>query len=136
MKRPLLFLILILFSSVNVFSQEKEDEVFLFVQDVPAFPAGDEAMNEFFKKNVKYPNIPKGAVKEGAILVSFIVEKDGSVSDIKVIKGMSDELNNEVIRSIKSMPPWIPGTQTGKRVRVEQHLTFKFSAKGKVVSVQ
>lgn len=136
MKRPLLFLTFILFSSLHVFSQEKEEEVFLFVQDVPAFPAGDEAMNAFFKKNVKYPNLPKSAVKEGALLASFIVEKDGLVSDVKVIKGMSDELNNEIIRVIKTMPPWIPGTQNGKRVRVEQHLTFKFSPKGKVVSVQ
>lgn len=137
MKKFFVLIVLLIFASHTSFSQTpQDDEVFLFVQEVPSFPAGDEAMNEFLKKNIKYPELPKGAGKEGAMLASFIVEKNGTLSDVKIVKGMSDALNQEVIRVIKSMPPWIPGMQTGKRVRVEQHITLKFSAKGKLVSAE
>jgi protein TonB len=130
------FFFLFCLTSFNSYSQNKEEEVLLFVEDVPSFPAGDEAMNDFLKKNIKYPELPKGVPKEGALLASFVVEKNGTLTDVKVVKGMSEELNKEIVRVIKIMPPWIPGMQSGRRVRVEQHLTIKFSPKGKLIIAQ
>lgn len=122
--------------SAEAFSQSKEEEVFSYVQDEPAFPAGDEAMFEFLRDNIRYPKLPKDKKQEGALVIYFIVEKNGLLSDVKIIKGMSDELNNEVVRVAKTMPPWVPGMQNGKRVRVEKHLTLKFSSKGKLLEAK
>lgn len=93
---------------------------------MPEFPGGDEGMMKFLTENVKYPKEAIDNGTGGKVLVEFIVECDGSLSDVKVQKSVAPALDNEAVRVVKAMPKWKPGTNGGKTVRVKHTLPVTF----------
>ena len=107
-----------------------EEEIFTIVQDMPSFPGGDAAMLSYLGKNIKYPNVAKESGIQGTVYVTFVVEKDGSVSNVKVLRGIGGGCDEEAIRVVKSMPRWTPGKQRGKPVKVQYNLPCRFVLQG------
>lgn len=100
-------------------AERKGEKPFVTVEQMPSFPEGEVAMQRFIAENLKYPK--KIAMEEGLCTrstIRFVVEADGSITDIKSIRSCSDSLDKEVIRVIEMMPKWIPGKQNGKAVPV------------------
>jgi len=96
---------------------------------MPEFPGGNEALLKFITSNIRYPESAKKSKIEGRVYVGFDIDTDGSVINIKVLRGVNSELDAEAIRVIKSMPKWTPGKQRGKAVRVNYTLPIMFSLK-------
>ena len=108
---------------------EDEDEVFISVggiEDTPIFPGGDKAMYEFLAKNLKYPQAAKDSNIQGTVYVQFVVEKDGSIVESKVLRDIGGGCGKEALRVVKLMPKWIPRKQGGKQVRSEFTLPIVF----------
>jgi len=103
-----------------------EQEIFQIVEEMPAFPGGDQKMLEYVAKNIKYPQIARESGIQGRVFVSFVVEPDGSVSNVKVLRGIGGGCDEEAMRVVKSMPKWKPGKQRGKPVRVSYNLPVNF----------
>ena len=122
-----LMMLVLLFSFMTSTAQtKKNDMVFDVVEVMPQVPGGQIAMLQYLMKNIKYP---EQAVKEGIqgrVTVRFIVEKDGSISDVKPVLSVHPLLNKEAVRVVKSMPKWTPGKQNGKPVRVRFNLPVMF----------
>jgi periplasmic protein TonB len=97
---------------------ERPDEIFTSVEQQAEFPGGTKEMYGFLGKNIKYPSAAQRANVSGKVFVKFVVEKDGSISDVNVLKGIGFGCDEEAIRVIKSMPRWSPGKQNGRAVRV------------------
>ena len=97
------------------------------VQQMPSFPGGEKNLFKFLKNNTDYPEISRQNGRQGKVIASFVVEKDGSISDIKILKGVDQYIDQESIKVIKAMPKWKPGKQMGKKVRVRQILPLKFT---------
>lgn len=91
------------------------------------FPGGEQKMFEWLGQNIVYPEDAKKAKKQGRVFSSFVVEKDGSIADLKILKKLSPSCDNEVIRVIKLFPKWIPATKGGEKVRVQFNLPVKFT---------
>ena len=102
------------------------DKVFEKVEDMPEFPGGEQAMMDFVAKNVQYPKEAMEKGISGRVLVGFIVEKDGSISETEVVKGIGGGCDEEAVRVVKAMPKWIPGKQDDKPVRVSYTMPFFF----------
>ena len=92
----------------------------------PEFPKGIPALMKFLSENVKYPKDAQDAKKEGRVIAQFVVTTDGSVADVKIVRGVYPSLDEEAIRVIKSMPKWKPGTQDGKPINVRYTLPVMF----------
>ena len=101
-----------------------DDDIFQIVEDVPTFPLGD--VSKWIAKNVKYPQIAAENGVQGKVFMNFVIEKDGSITDVKVLRGVDAALDKEAIRVIKSMPKWKPGKQRGNPVRVSFNLPIVF----------
>ena len=116
------------FVSVNAYSQSKEqdDAVYSIVSEQPSFPGGMQEMMKFISENRKYPAEAKAKDIHGKVIVAFVVERDGSLSDVKIRRGIGYGCDEEAIRLIKSMPKWTPGKQNGKAVRVSFMLPVTF----------
>jgi TonB family protein len=108
-------------------AQDKDEELFYVTETPPAFPGGDDARNEFIRKHFKYPNKDRKKGIEGLVVLSFIVEKDGQLSNIKILKGVSPGIDKAAMKIIKKMPDWEPGYQRGKAVRTNINLPIRFS---------
>ncbi len=108
--------------------EEEINEIFTLVEEFPSFDGGDVAYIKFIQKNLIYPEKARRMGIEGRIFVQFIVEKDGSLTNIKVLRGIGGDCNEEAIRVLKNSPKWLPGKQRGKAVRVQMvvPMTFKF----------
>ena len=109
---------------------EHETEVaFTIVEQMPEFIGGERKMKKYIRKTLQYPQVEKEAGIQGTCYVTFVVEKDGSISDVKVLRGVSGCLNCdcEAIRVVKSMPSWKPGMNNGREVRTVYNLPIKFS---------
>ncbi len=104
-----------------------KDQVFQVVEIMPEYPGGEKALFSFLGNNIKYPEVAKKNKVTGRVFVTFVVEKDGSVADVKLLKGIGSGCDEEAMRVIKSMPNWKPGTQRGKAVRVQYNLPIKFA---------
>ena len=102
------------------------DKVFEKVEDMPEFPGGEQAMMDFVSKNVVYPQEAQEKGISGRVFVSFIVEKDGSVNEVKVMRGIGGGCDDEAVRVIKAMPKWKPGKMKGKPVRVSYMMPITF----------
>jgi protein TonB len=100
---------------------------FQIIEEKTLYPGGTEALLKFLRDNIKYPHVAKEAGIMGAVIVQFIIQKDGSVGDVKVIRGLSGGCNEEAIRVISMMPKWTPGRQRGKPVRVVFQTSVLFS---------
>ncbi|KWW25249.1 MAG: periplasmic protein TonB [bacterium F082] len=103
-----------------------EQEIFKIVEEMPAFPGGEAKLMEYVAKNVKYPQIARETGVQGRVYVNFVVEPDGSVSNVSVLRGIGGGCDEEAIRVVKSMPKWKPGKQRGKAVRVSYMLPVNF----------
>ena len=101
------------------------DTTFDVVAKSPEFVGGPEAMSRFIQKNFEYPEIARELGEQGTIWVEFVVRANGSVRDVKVVKGVSKSLDKEAKRIIKRMPKWIPGEQAGKPVNVRYTIPIK-----------
>jgi protein TonB len=108
---------------------EQGNEVFTVVEKMPEFPGGSEAMTTYLVGEIKYPAEAKTKGVQGTVYVSFVVEKDGAVSNVKVIRGIGAGCDEEAVRVVKMMPKWKPGTQKGQTVRCQFNvpLSFKLS---------
>lgn len=96
----------------------KEEEIFTAVEQNPEFPGGQSEMYKFINSQIKYPAAAQRANVSGRVFVKFVVEKDGSIGNVEVLKGIGFGCDEEAIRVIKQMPKWNPGRQNGKNVRV------------------
>lgn len=128
MKKLFLIVFFMAFVSVNAYSQSKEqdDAVYSMVSEQPSFPGGMQEMMKFISENRKYPAEAKAKDIHGKVIVAFVVERDGSLSDVKIRRGIGYGCDEEAIRVIKSMPKWTPGKQNGKAVRVSFMLPVTF----------
>ena len=93
---------------------------------MPSFPGGDAALFKFLGENVKYPVIAQENGVQGRVICQFVVNRDGSIVDVEVVRSVDASLDKEAIRVIKSMPKWSPGQQRGKPVRVKYTLPVNF----------
>jgi len=96
---------------------QDDDVIFMVVEKMPEFPGGQLAMMRFINENIHRPVV--GHCFGGRVIVQFVVEKDGSITNIEVVRGVDPSLDREAIRIVESMPNWIPGEQRGEKVRVK-----------------
>ena len=115
--------------ATNVVVAPKEDEIFLVVEQQAEFPGGVAELYKYIQKSVQYPQVEKEAGITGTCYLSFVVEKNGSITDVQVLRGVSGGpgCDREAIRVVKSMPAWKPGRQAGHEVRVRFNLPIKFN---------
>lgn len=105
---------------VKVVEEEPEEQtIFEVVENAPEFPGGTAALMQFLGKNIKYPTIAQENGTQGRVIVQFVVNRDGTIVDPKVVKSVDPYLDKEALRVILSMPKWKPGMQRGKAVRVK-----------------
>jgi len=102
-------------------------EIFTVVEEQPGYPGGEEARIGFLQSNIKYPEEAKELGIQGKVFVTFVVEVDGSITDVRVLRGIGGGCDEEAIRVVKSMPKWVPGKQRGVPVRVQFNLPIKFT---------
>jgi protein TonB len=105
---------------------EETNEPLTIVEQMPAFPGGNTALMQYLVKNVKYPIIAIETGISGRVVISFVVERDGSISNVKVMKSVDASLDKEAMRVVSSMPKWIPGRQNGNTVRVRYQVPVSF----------
>ncbi|NND94856.1 MAG: energy transducer TonB [Flavobacteriales bacterium] len=103
-----------------------EEEIFTIVETMPSFPGGEKAMFEYLGKNTKYPTLAKESGIQGMVVLTFVVEKNGEITDVKVLRGIGGGCDEEAIRVVKNMPKWSPGKQRGKPVKVQYNLPYRF----------
>jgi len=105
---------------------EVTQKVWDVVEQMPMFPGGPAALNKYLAENVNYPIAAQENGYEGRVVVSFVVETDGSITDVKVVKPVQALLDKEAARVVASMPKWTPGQQNGQKVRVKYNVPVKF----------
>ncbi len=107
--------------------EEEEEVVFVVVESMPEFPGGQQALFKYLSENVKYPVIAQENGIQGRVICQFVVNKDGSIVDVEVVRSGGDpSLDKEAVRVIKTMPKWKPGKQRGKPVRVKYTVPVNF----------
>lgn len=103
-----------------------DGQPFVLVEEQPQFPGGESALMAFIRKNLRYPAFAAENNIQGRVTVSFVVERDGSIAQIEVMRSPAEELSKESIRVVQTMPKWKPGKQRGKAVRVKYVLPITF----------
>lgn len=106
--------------------KQEETKIFDVVEQPPSFPGGQAALLNWLKDHVKYPPIAEENGIQGRVIVGFVVERDGSVSQVQVIRGVDPSLDKEAARVVASMPKWTPGRQNGQNVRVKYNVPVNF----------
>ncbi|MFA4852284.1 MAG: energy transducer TonB [Bacteroidales bacterium] len=106
---------------------KKTDVVLIIVEVMPLYPGGEEAMFKFIGDNTIYPIIAKEKGVSGTVIVTFVVEKDGSISNVNLLKDIGGGCGEEAVRVVKAMPRWIPGKQNGVNIRVQYNLPIRFT---------
>lgn len=107
-------------------TKEKLDNIYSVAEVMPSFVGGNNLMNDFINKNLKYPEEAKNSTIQGAVFVGFVVEKDGSLSNIVIKRGLPGGCSEEALRVIRLMPKWNPGKLQGVPVRVSYILPVRF----------
>ena len=102
------------------------DEIYQTVEEMPKFPGGEAELFHYISKNIHYPQEAKEKGIQGRVFIGFVIEKDGSVSNIRNLRGVDSELDAEAIRVVKSMPKWKPGKHNGEFVRVSYQIPILF----------
>jgi protein TonB len=103
-----------------------EQEIFQIVEEMPSFPGGEAELLKYVATHIKYPQIARETGIQGRVFVGFVVEPDGSVSNVKILRGIGGGCDEEAVRVIKSLPKWKPGKQRGKAVRVSYQIPVLF----------
>jgi periplasmic protein TonB len=106
--------------------EEVSDEIFVIVEEQPLPIGGMKAFYDHINSNIKYPSIARRMGVQGRVFVQFVIEKDGSITQVAVIRGISDSCNEEAIRVVANAPDWKPGKQRGRSVRVRMVLPISF----------
>ncbi|HQB27838.1 MAG TPA: energy transducer TonB [Paludibacter sp.] len=109
-----------------VVEEEDTEVVFMVVESMPGFPGGEAALFKYLSDNIKYPVIAQESGIQGRVICQFVVNRDGSIVDIEVVRGVDRSLDEEAKRVIANMPKWSPGKQRGKAVRVKYTLPVNF----------
>jgi protein TonB len=104
----------------------QEAEIFTIVEEMPEFPGGTQKLADYLAKNIKYPQMARESGIQGRVFISFVVEPDGSVSNVNVMRSLGGGCDEEAVRVVKSMPKWKAGKQRGKPVRVSYILPVNF----------
>lgn len=107
-----------------------ERDVFTVVEESPHYPGGDEVRMKFLQENIHYPEEARVSSIQGTVYITFVVEKNGTITDVRVLRGIGGGCDEEALRVVRLMPPWIPGKQRGKPVRVRFNLPVRFSLAG------
>lgn len=123
---PLLFVFGFIFSITNPVHGQDDEEVFKVVEETPQFPGGKKARKEYLQENINYPKMARESGIDGTVYISFIVEPDGRLTNVEVIRGIGSGCDKETVRVVKNMPSWEPGKQKGKAVRVKFNMPVYF----------
>ena len=134
MKKLIIMSLMAMFGLTTVNAQktvvaQKNQEVFDVVEQMPEYPGGMQAFIEYLQQNVKYPVDAEKQKVEGKVLATFVVETDGSISDVEVVRPVFPSLDAEAVRVLSGMPKWKPGMQSGKVVRVKYTVPINFQLK-------
>jgi protein TonB len=108
----------------------EEEEIFSVVESMPEFPGGEAAFYAYLRKNVVYPQFAKEAGISGKVYITFVVEKNGSITDVRLLRGIGGGCDEEALRVISAMPSWKPGLQRSHPVRVQFVVDIKFILEG------
>ena len=132
MKKLLLMSLMAMLGLTTVSAQktvvaQKNQQVFDVVEQMPEYPGGMQALFEYLSQNVKYPEDAEKQKVEGRVIATFVVETDGSISNVEVVKPVFPSLDAEAVRVLSGMPKWKPGMQSGKVVRVKYTVPINFS---------
>jgi len=116
------------FTPIEIEEEEEveDDVIFTVVEDQPEFPGGEEARQRFLEDNLRYPTMAREAGIQGTVFVTFVVETDGSVTDVRVLRGIGGGCDEEAVRVVQMMPRWEPGRQRGQPVRVQFNMPIRF----------
>lgn len=104
----------------------EETKIFTTVEQMPMYPGGDAALLGYLHDNIHYPTVAAENGVQGRVVVGFVVERDGSITDVKILRGVDPSLDREAMRVVKSMPKWTPGKQNGSAVRVKYQVPVSF----------
>ena len=113
-------------ATVKCENKVENDSIFEVCEELPLFPGGNMALMMYLNENVKYPAMASAHREQGRVIVGFVVEKNGSLSNIRVVRSVSPLLDAEALRVIKAMPNWTPGRHEGKSVRVKYNVPIQF----------
>jgi protein TonB len=113
-------------ATVNNQITEETDQPQIIVEQMPQFPGGDKEMVKFIKLNLRYPPLATEMSVSGTVIVNFVVERDGKITRVKVVRGIGGGCDEEAVRVVSKMPAWSPGKQGGKTVLVSFTMPFKF----------
>lgn len=105
---------------------EEETKIFTVVEQMPLFPGGDAALMAYLRDNIHYPTVAAENGVQGRVVVGFVVERDGSITDVNVLRSVDPSLDREAMRVVKGMPRWTPGKQNGSAVRVKYQVPVTF----------
>ena len=116
---------------VDQYLAERKDTINVYdcVEQMPSFPGGTQKLKEFIEENLRYPKELEESCVQGRVIVRFIVERNGKLSNVKVVKSVHPVLDKEALRIVKLMPRWIPGRQNGISVRVKCYIPIIFRLK-------
>ncbi len=112
--------------SEDLEKEDDEEPLFKVVEDEPEFPGGTQAMHEYLRDNMEYPTKAHEAGIAGTVFVSFVVESDGSITNVEVLRGIGGGCDEEAVRVVENMPKWEPGQQKGQNVRVQFNMPIRF----------
>ncbi|HPE86232.1 MAG: energy transducer TonB [Bacteroidia bacterium] len=104
-----------------------EEEIFLVVENQPEFPGGEAARLKYLSENIEYPQMAKESGIQGIVYVTFVVEPNGSISNVAILRGIGGGCDEEAVRVVQNMPSWKPGKQRGRPVRVRFNMPIKFT---------
>lgn len=107
-------------------NKHEQEEILDFADVMPEFPGGTKALIHYLSNNVNYPLIAQENGIKGKVFVSFIVDEQGNIFDVKIVRGVDSSLDNEALRVVKNMPKWMPGMQNGKPVKVRYNVPINF----------
>lgn len=131
--KKLIFMLIALAATLGAAAQTdrtatatSDEEIYQVVENDPEFENGMEGLYQYLATNIVYPSDAREEKVSGKVLVSFVIEKDGSVSNVKVLRSPDERLSREAERVVKAMPKWKPGRQGGKKVRVQYALPIQF----------
>lgn len=106
--------------------EDEEDHVFVIVESMPQFPGGDAARIAYLNENMKYPIMARESGIQGRVFVTFVVEKDGKITNVRVLRGIGGGCDEEALKVVEKMPQWIPGKQRNVPVRVQFNMPINF----------
>jgi len=128
LKFTTIIVLIISFSSAiaQTTDSTKNQDIFITVETMPEYPGGEQTRLSFLANNIRYPKEEMAIGIQGTVYVQFVIEKDGSISNTKILRGVSSNIDKEVIRVVKLMPNWKPGTQKGEAVRAQFNMPVRF----------